>query len=75
MDLYYTDPAQHPITAGEDLDDLSDLSGSGRDRFLAHTLCTPEEFGRSVRAASPHIGLVGSPSDHLDRNFGGQIAS
>ena len=26
LDLYHTDPAQHLITAGEDLDDLYDLS-------------------------------------------------
>ena len=35
MDLYYTDPAQHHITAGQELDDLdrhlSDLSDLDRD--------------------------------------------
>ena len=45
LDLYCTDPAQHLITAGEDLDDLSDLSVR---RVLFLPYCT----GFSVGAVS-----------------------
>ena len=38
LDLYYTDPAQQLVTAGSDLDDLSDLDRHESD-FCNLNLC------------------------------------